>query len=891
MAQRATPPFKLKKLLYATTAGVIGAGCIVSNASAATFYTADTSNSTTSTVGLNQSNLGNAVLGNPSALTTGSNVFKYSAIIFTPTSSGSFTFGQTYAPSDTVMILYNGVYDPSSPGTGAIVGNDDTAQGTHRTTLGDPTLNVSCGSSSWCPQITFSVTAGITYTLFVSGYSISASNNLTLPFQFYSTGDVVFGGYTGRSPIDLMQPNYLGSELGVTVDPIFVGGTLKMDQVNGIYTDDFTLSNIATSTIDQNGNNSVFTGILSDAISGTPGVITIDNTGAGGSVRFEGINTYTGSTTLKGGTLVVSQDANLGDPTASLIFDGGALQTVASFSSARDVTLNSTGTVIVDAGTTFDLSGVVSGTGSWSKNGAGTLVLNADNIYTGITTIDAGTLMVGDSSHPTAALSGGGSVIVNAGGTLGGYGSITADVNNSGIVAPGSAANVLSGTTGNLTIHGNYIGNNGALHLNGALGDDVSSVTDKLVIDGNASGTTYVTVSNVGGLGGQTLEGFEIIDVSGTSTGSAFVQGGRIVAGAYEYSLMKGNVSGLDPESWYLTSQYIITDQGGNKTQTGVYMMRPEGGTYSANLAAANNMFNMRLHDRLGEPQFADSMSAQDKVSSLWIRYDYGHNRSEDSSGQLTNKSDRSVVQVGGDIAQWSSNGSDRFHLGVMGGYGRVNIDTDSSLTGYRSSGKVDGYSLGVYGTWYANQEDKSGLYVDGWILWNDVNAKVNGSGLAEESYDIKGVTASLEAGYSFQIGQMNEEYGVWIQPQAQVTWMGAKADDHMEHNGTWVTSNRNNVQTRLGARGYLSNINSQASQNVVQPYLELNWIHNTKSYHVNMGGTEVSQDGAKDVGEVRIGMEANISRNTTLWFNVGHQVGSNSYRDTAAQFGLKYSF
>jgi len=260
-------------------AGVIGAGCIVSNASAATFYTADTSNSTTSTVGLNQSNLGNSVLSNPSALTTGSNVFKYSAIIFTPTSSGSFTFGQTYAPSDTVMILYNGVYDPTSPGSGAIVGNDDTSQATHRTTLGDPTLNVSCGNNTgWCPQITFSVTAGITYTLFVSGYSISASNNLTLPFQFYSTGDVVFGGYTGRSPIDLMQPNYLGSELGVTVDPIFVGGTLKMDQVNGIYTDDFTLSNIATNTIDQNGNNSVFTGILSDAVSGTPGVITIDNT-------------------------------------------------------------------------------------------------------------------------------------------------------------------------------------------------------------------------------------------------------------------------------------------------------------------------------------------------------------------------------------------------------------------------------------------------------------------------------------------------------------------------------------------------------------------------------------------------------------------------------------
>ena len=777
--------------------GLIGASLISENAQATTFYTADSSNATTSTVGLSAGNLGSSTISNPSGLTSGSYNYNYAAIIFTSTTSGMFTFGQTFANADTVMILYSGVYDPSNPGAGGLVGNDDTDQANHESAIGSPT-SVSCsGSSGLCPQISYSITAGITYTLFVSTFSPGSS--LVFPFQFYSTGDVVFGIYSGRTPIDLMQPYYLSSELGVTVDPSFVGGTLKMDLANGIYTDDFTLANITTSTIDQNGNHSVFEGILSDATSGIPGSIVIDNTGTGGSVTFNAVNTYTGTTTINTGA----------------------------------------------------------------------------------------TLVIGDSNYPTAALSGGGDVIVNTGGTLGGYGSIAGNVNNTGIVAPGSAASALTTAVpfGQLTIQGDYIGNNGVLRLNAILGDDTSSLTDKLAINGNASGTTYVVINSLGGIGGQTVEGIKIIDVGGTSTDNAFVQSGRIVAGTYEYSLVKGATSGLDPQSWYLTSQYL-----GNNNN--IYVMRPEGGSYIANLSAANTMFNTRLHDRLGETQYTDLITGQDKVTSMWIRYDYGHNRFEDNSGQTSTKSDRSLVQIGGDIAQWSSNGRNRFHLGVMGGYGRTDSDTNAALSGYSSSGKVEGYSVGLYGTWYANQEDKSGLYIDGWLLWNDMNAKVHGQGLYGESYDIKGVTASLEAGYALQVGQMNENYGIWIQPQAQITWMGMDADDHIEYNGTFVKSNDNNVQTRLGARAYLSNINSsQAARSVVQPYLELNWIHNTKRFNVSMDGTKMRQDGAKDVGEVRLGVEANINQNTSLWLHVGHQMGSDSYRDTTAQFGLKYSF
>ncbi|WMO49683.1 autotransporter outer membrane beta-barrel domain-containing protein [Escherichia coli] len=69
-----------------------------------------------------------------------------------------------------------------------------------------------------------------------------------------------------------------------------------------------------------------------------------------------------------------------------------------------------------------------------------------------------------------------------------------------------------------LTITENYVGNNGVLHLRTELGDD-NSATDKVVINGNTSGTTRVKVTNAGAAG-LTLNGIEIISVEGNQMGN-----------------------------------------------------------------------------------------------------------------------------------------------------------------------------------------------------------------------------------------------------------------------------------------------------------------------------------------------------------------------------------
>src|SRR5690606_7170366 len=80
---------------------------------------------------------------------------------------------------------------------------------------------------------------------------------------------------------------------------------------------------------------------------------------------------------------------------STLVFEGGVLNTTADIGSARDVLLAAAGNVQADAGTTFQLDGVVSGPGALTKSGEGTLVLTADAGYTGGTTIAEGVLQLG----------------------------------------------------------------------------------------------------------------------------------------------------------------------------------------------------------------------------------------------------------------------------------------------------------------------------------------------------------------------------------------------------------------------------------------------------------------------------------------------------------------
>lgn len=603
-----------------------------------------------------------------------------------------------------------------------------------------------------------------------------------------------------------------------------------------------------------------------------------------GITVINNVNSYTGTTTIDGGALIVGDAAN---PTAVL---NGA--------TAADVTVGSNGLL---AGT-----GLVNG-----------LVVNNG-------TVAAYNTLNGQESQP------------NSNFTLAG------GIDNKGTI---NLAGAQPGNT--LTVGNKYTGDNGTLILKTYMGDD-SSASDRLVLNNaKADGNTDLVIKHGGGTGARTNTGILLVDAQNgsTTTPDAFRLSpssdgyrqniGTIAAGAYDYSLTRGgDGTAGNPDSWYLTSREVKpmtpltpstprpvtppvtppTDQGAQppvdpvapvvpKTQpdpatTSAPVLRPEIGSYIDNLRAANTIFTMRLHDRLGETQYLDDMSGNGKVSSMWMRNIGGHTGSHVGNDAIATQANRYVMQVGGDIADWSNDGLDRYLVGLMGGYANQKSHSVSHASGYNSRGSLNGYSVGVYGTWYANDTTKQGTYVDTWALYNWFNNSVSGEGLPSESYKSNGFTASVEAGYTHKTGEYQTLNGmvnqVFIQPKAQITWMGVKADNHTEINGTDVSgTGDNNIQTRLGVRAFIKGQSKldEGSQREFEPFVEANWIYNTDNYGVNMDGVRTSMDGARNIGELKLGVEGKINRQATLWANVAQQIGDKGYSDTQGTVGVKYAF
>ncbi|ENY5348485.1 TPA: autotransporter outer membrane beta-barrel domain-containing protein [Klebsiella aerogenes] len=685
------------------------------------------------------------------------------------------------------------------------------------------------------------------------------------------------------------------------------------------------LHQAADTTVDLNGHSQSVGLLNTDAGANTDfngGSLTTAN---GGTVN--GGLTGNGALAVNGGTLTIN-GANAQMNAATTIANGATveLNDIAGLGSAAIV---DNGLLALNEGVQGLLSNSLTGSGDVDKNGSGLVTMTADAAqYTGTTNLNAGGLQLGSDGNDVMLASS--TVNVAEGTQFGGFGGTAGDVNNRGTLTIGALDTSASAghtftigqnlsnsgvinvsapgaTTAGNTLHvaGDYAGNGGTLNLNTQLGGD-NSLTDKLVVEGNTSGTTQVAVTNAGGSGAKTLNGIEVVSVGGNSAGE-FTQKGRIVAGAYDYTLARGQ--GGNAGNWYLTNNGetpvdpvnpVNPDNGGDTPDNGggdkphTPDIRPEGKAYASNMQAANTLFNMTLHDRLGETHYVDALG-QEQTTSLWLRQVGGHTRSNDGSGQNKTQANRYVAQLGGDIAQWSSDGADRFHLGIMAGYANQHSNTRNHRNGYSADGSVNGYSTGLYGTWFQDNEEKTGAYVDTWMLYNWFDNSVSSKGASSESYKSKGLTASVETGYTWKVGERNDHESYYVQPQAQVTWMGVKADDHKEQNGTVVQfGGDDNVQTRLGARFFIKGHNAKldnGKDRTFEPFIEANWIHNTKDFTAGLDGVPVKVAGTRNIGELKTGVEAKLNKNVNLWGNIAQQIGDKGYSDTQAMVGFKVNF
>ncbi len=397
-----------------------------------------------------------------------------------------------------------------------------------------------------------------------------------------------------------------------------------------------------------------------------------------------------------------------------------------------------------------------------------------------------------------------------------------------------------------LVIDGDYIGGeNARLETSARLGGD-DTVVPTLTITGTASGkTTKVKVNNLGGEGGTTVEGITVVAAKST-TGEGFTKDGRIVAGTYDYDLVRYETPEMT--EWRLISTAVPGPTPG-PTPEPVHKYRPEAAAYGENMRQANTLFLTGSDQRQAVGEYTDPVTGRTETSSLWLSQTGGHSTRHDASGQLKSDYNRYVVQLGGTVLSLSAGKDGHLDAGFQAGYGHASGDNRSGMTGYRARGTVSGYSTGIYGTWRQHREGQPGAYVSTTLQYSWLKNQVKGDDLAAEKYDARGTTLSLEGGYDLAVWQGGEQNSdsLFIRPRAQVTRMGVKADEHREANGTRVSQQGDgNMFSRTGVRVWLDKAVTKTQR--VQPFVEANWLHNTRDFCSSMDGVRDCQVGNRDL-------------------------------------------
>lgn len=412
--------------------------------------------------------------------------------------------------------------------------------------------------------------------------------------------------------------------------------------------------------------------------------------------------------------------------------------------------------------------------------------------------------------------------------------------------------------------------------------------SDLLVIHGSASGNAVLRVNNINSANTGKLERMALLEVGDDSNFNPTLYGGSIEAGGYSYHLVRHDSEGglLD-----IGADYILTSYSGEGSSgKGDRDVSVNNGAFIG-FAAASQMFDLSIHDRQGTRPYINPVTGENTQTSMWMRQSATHDRSHDSSGQLTMRATSAVTQIGGDIVQLNTESSAYVFAGLMAGWGTENLKSRSSRVEAHSKADIDGWNIGVYGGWHHNDPkiDRTGAYVNGWLQYTHLKGEFENH-MDSATARASGLSASLEAGWNICAlsweNAGHADSGFFIEPRAQVTWWGTDFDD-MQMSGDVEFLGKNNLTTKLGVRTSAV-INGNSS---FVPYAEVNWIHNTHAYGTRYGEVTDYQAGTQNLAELKAGVEFEFRKNWSGYGQFAIKQGSDSYTHRSGSVGVKYRF
>ena len=659
----------------------------------------------------------------------------------------------------------------------------------------------------------------------------------------------------------------------------------------------------------------------------------IDNSGAllakdssGWAVFLNGGATQTAKVTLNNtGTIVgniwtesgndqvtqtagsISGDISLGAGSDALIASGGAL-IGSTYMGAGDDVASLTGTVDVTAAPQFDggagldtlnIDGLkIKGFSAASNDSTGN-DLNKGNNLTQWETINlnnAAKLTLAGDLFTGANV---GTLNINSASTLDltqttpTAFSVYGDVNNGGIV------DMFNNSVGTMTtITGNYAGVAGStLKMDTVLGNDASA-TDKLIINGNTTGTTSLSVNNVGGTGAQTVEGIQVVQVDGNSAGT-FSLASPVQAGAYEYQLFQGGTSTPTDGDWYLRSTLLACEVTNTcpvippvEPQPPVIpIYRPGVANYVVAQTSNADLGYLALdtlHQRIGEQRTLTTDNPQ-----TWVRAIAGYTS---NNGKNRFEYDQTAVgfQIGRDLLHDTTGSGTQQRAGLTTQYLRGNVDTRDRVrpmarlsedTGHIQS---TAYGLGAYYTRMTNQ----GAYVDLVTQVNRLDNQFN------DAYGISSKQKGGQVGLSAEVGKPVAQIKGWtLEPQAQLSYLHAHYGAFADQFSKISSLNADHLRARLGLRVYKER--HPDSSKTAQYYAIANIHHDLISPEsVELAALNsddrvgVSERYDRTSWEVGAGVQHPLSKNTYFYGDARYEQSFGDRKHSGKiTFGIKSSF
>ncbi|HHZ6619907.1 Ag43/Cah family autotransporter adhesin [Escherichia coli] len=455
-------------------------------------------------------------------------------------------------------------------------------------------------------------------------------------------------------------------------------------------------------------------------------------------------------------------------------------------------------------------------------------------------------------------------------------------------VVEGKADNVVLENGGRLDVLSGHTATNTHVDEGGMAQNNA----DRLVIDGGrATGKTILNLVNAGnsasGLA-TTGKGIRVVEaINGATTEEgAFVQGNRLQAGAFNYSLNRDS-----DESWYLRSENVY---------------RAEVPLYASMLTQAMD------YDRILAGSRSHQTGVNGENNSVRLSIQGGHLGHDNNGGiarGVTPESSGSYgfVRLEGDLLRTEVAGMS-VTAGVYGAAGHSSVDVKDDDGSRAGTVRDDAGSLGGY---LNLVHTSSGLWAD--IVAQGTRHSMKAS---SDNNDFRargrGWLGSLETGLPFSITD-----NLMLEPQLQYTWQGLSLDDGRDSAG-YVKFGHGSAQHvragfRLGSHNDMSSGKGTSSRDTLRDSAR----HSVRELPVN-GWVQPSvirtfssrgdmSTGTATAGsnmtfspsrngtslDLQAGLEARVRENITLGVQAGyaHSVSGSSAEGYNGQATLNVTF